>query len=145
MYVFHLTVLSRPEFRARAAPSAVRARPGPVSSLAGLGVHLTRLPFTNLCRPRQVTAATLEALVVARSDPPPEERWLLVSLVFCLGEWCMRLPIDVLTETDQQGKSLLLRVFKVGPPPADVPQTGVWGGAAPRTPQMRPARGVYLH
>ncbi|XP_043246445.1 ral GTPase-activating protein subunit alpha-1-like [Amphibalanus amphitrite] len=77
----------------------------------------------------EVTAATLEALVVARSDPPPDERWLLVSLVFCLGEWCMRLPIDVLTETDQQGKSLLLRVFKAltdcgasdGPPPAPPP------------------------
>ncbi|XP_037086533.1 ral GTPase-activating protein subunit alpha-1-like [Pollicipes pollicipes] len=60
----------------------------------------------------EVSAATLESLVQASAEPSPEERWLLVSLIFCLGEWCMKLPIDVLTEPDQQGKSLLLRVFK---------------------------------
>ena len=41
-----------------------------------------------------------------------EDRRLLLSLLGCLGEWCMRLPLLTLTQVQEDGRSLLHHVFE---------------------------------
>ena len=41
-----------------------------------------------------------------------EDRRLLLSLLGCLGEWCMRLPLLALTQVQEDGRSLLHHVFE---------------------------------
>jgi len=60
---------------------------------------LSRSVFTLLSSPRQEAPLTAE------------DKRLLLSLLYCLGEWCMQLPLDVLTHVQQDGRSLLQNVF----------------------------------
>lgn len=46
------------------------------------------------------------------NDISKEDRRLLLSLLSCLGEWCMKLPLEVLTQIQEDGKSLLNHVFE---------------------------------
>ena len=41
-----------------------------------------------------------------------EDRRLLLSLLSCLGEWCMKLPLSLLVQVQEDGKSLLNHVFE---------------------------------
>eukprot|EP00092_Neocalanus_flemingeri_P011414 GFUD01012300.1.p1 GENE.GFUD01012300.1~~GFUD01012300.1.p1 ORF type:complete len:1967 (-),score=283.48 GFUD01012300.1:286-6186(-) len=41
-----------------------------------------------------------------------EDRRLLLSLLGCLGEWCMKLPLMALTQVQEDGRSLLHHVFE---------------------------------
>lgn len=46
--------------------------------------------------------------------PVETEKRLLISLMLTLGEWCMRLPVESLTGSYEQGKSsLLTSIFEV--------------------------------
>ena len=50
--------------------------------------------------------------VVPPAIPTDDEKRLLLSLLFCLGEWAMRVPRDILTQTlDNEGRTLLHHVF----------------------------------
>jgi hypothetical protein len=40
-----------------------------------------------------------------------DEKRLLLSLLTCLGEWCMRMPSEILTQPTEDGRSLLHHVF----------------------------------
>jgi hypothetical protein len=40
-----------------------------------------------------------------------DEKRLLLSLLNCLGEWCMRMPQEVLAQPTEDGKSLLQQVL----------------------------------
>ena len=41
-----------------------------------------------------------------------EDRRLLLSLLACLGEWCMKLPLRALTQVQEDSRSLLHHVFE---------------------------------
>ena len=60
----------------------------------------------------EVLARTLITLT-PRGDASvsEEEKRLLLSLLFCLGEWCMRIPSYLLTQPQEDGRSLLYHVF----------------------------------
>lgn len=60
----------------------------------------------------EVLARTLTNLMPRQTtDLGDEERRLLISLLFCLGEWVMRVPQFMLTQQQEDGKSLLQHVF----------------------------------
>ena len=52
--------------------------------------------------PRPETSAQITA----------EDRRLLLSLLACLGEWCMKLPLRALTQVQEDSRSLLHHVFE---------------------------------
>lgn len=61
----------------------------------------------------QVLALTLANLMPQNNVTTSEQdKHLLTSLMFCLGEWCMKMPADCLL-TSCNGSCLLLTVFKV--------------------------------
>ena len=61
----------------------------------------------------QVLALTLAQLMPQSNVTTSEqEKHLLTSLMFCLGEWCMKMPADCLL-VSCNGSCLLLTVFKV--------------------------------
>ena len=60
----------------------------------------------------EVLARTLTSLMPQIThDLENDERRLLLSLLFCLGEWVMRLPKFMLTHPQEDGKPLLYHVF----------------------------------
>ena len=60
----------------------------------------------------EVLARTLTSLIPqVTHDLENDERRLLLSLLFCLGEWVMRLPKFMLTHPQEDGKPLLYHVF----------------------------------
>lgn len=62
----------------------------------------------------ELIATTLSSLLPClESSPSDDDKKLLLSLIFCLGEWCLHLPQKVLTQVNQNNNSLLLSVFKV--------------------------------
>ena len=48
----------------------------------------------------------------ADSQITAEDRRLLLSLLACLGEWCMKLPLRALTQVQEDSRSLLHHVFE---------------------------------
>jgi len=61
----------------------------------------------------QVLALTLAQLMPQNNVTTSEQdKHLLTSLMFCLGEWCMKMPADCLLASCN-GSCLLLTVFKV--------------------------------
>lgn len=61
----------------------------------------------------QVLALTLAHLMPQSNVTTSEQdKNLLTSLMFCLGEWCMKMPADCLLASCN-GSCLLLTVFKV--------------------------------
>ncbi len=53
------------------------------------------------------------------SPASDDEKRLLLSLILCLGEWVMRMPRHILTQPQEDGRSLLFHVFaalQVGEP-----------------------------
>lgn len=60
----------------------------------------------------EVLARTLISLTPrGEAGVSEDEKRLLLSLLFCLGEWCMRIPNFILTQPQEDGKSLLYHVF----------------------------------
>ncbi|PSN32061.1 Ral GTPase-activating protein subunit alpha-2, partial [Blattella germanica] len=61
----------------------------------------------------EILALTLSHLMPPSNMPTSErDKHLLTSLMFCLGEWCMRIPANCLLSSFN-GSCLLLTVFKV--------------------------------
>uniref|UniRef100_T1JGD1 Rap-GAP domain-containing protein n=1 Tax=Strigamia maritima TaxID=126957 RepID=T1JGD1_STRMM len=61
----------------------------------------------------QILANTLNNLLPSNDAlAAPEDKKLLISIMFCLGEWCMKIPKSYLLQEDGD-KCLLLIVFKV--------------------------------
>ena len=64
----------------------------------------------------EVLSRSLAALLPRPSLPAPpitaEDRRLLLSLLGCLGQWCMQLPLLALTQHQEDGRSLLHHVFE---------------------------------
>ncbi|XP_065332020.1 ral GTPase-activating protein subunit alpha-1 isoform X2 [Cloeon dipterum] len=61
----------------------------------------------------ETVVQTIHSLLVTDNTPMfDDEGRLLVSLLFCIGEWCMRLPVYLLTKSFA-GSCLLLNVFRV--------------------------------
>eukprot|EP00095_Tigriopus_kingsejongensis_P007384 maker-scaffold1916_size24942-snap-gene-0.4 protein:Tk07384 transcript:maker-scaffold1916_size24942-snap-gene-0.4-mRNA-1 annotation:"250 kda substrate of akt" len=61
----------------------------------------------------EVLAKTLISLTPrGEAGVNEDEKRLLLSLLFCLGEWCMRIPHFILTQPQEDGKSLLYHVFE---------------------------------
>ena len=91
----------------------------------------------------EVLARTLVALTpragaggssgAAASD---DERRLLLSLLFCLGEWSMRMPSYLLTQPQEDGRGLLHHVFSALQGAAGDP---VGGGLTPSPVGVPPA------
>ncbi|XP_076305803.1 ral GTPase-activating protein subunit alpha-1 isoform X2 [Tachypleus tridentatus] len=62
----------------------------------------------------EVIASTLSSLLPSSDASPPEEdKNLILSLIFCLAEWCMKLPLAYLLHTYNGEQSIFLTVFKV--------------------------------
>ena len=68
-----------------------------------------------LFRSVEVLSRSLSALLPkpeSSNDISKEDRRLLLSLLSCLGEWCMKLPLEALVTVQEDGKSLLNHVFE---------------------------------
>ena len=81
----------------------------------------------------EVLARTLVALTPrpgSSSSAPAsdDERRLLLSLLFCLGEWAMRMPSYLLTQPQEDGRGLLHHVFSALQGAAGDPAGGGGGG-----------------
>ncbi|XP_023240859.1 ral GTPase-activating protein subunit alpha-1-like isoform X3 [Centruroides sculpturatus] len=62
----------------------------------------------------EIIASTLASLLPClENSPSDDDKKLLLSLIFCLGEWCLHLPQNILTQLGKNNNSLLLSVFKV--------------------------------
>jgi len=63
--------------------------------------------------PKKVVEVLSRALtsLAPKTEAGEDEKRLLLSLMMCLGEWCSRLPPEVLTLPMEDGKSLLHQVF----------------------------------
>ena len=42
-----------------------------------------------------------------------DEKNLLVSMIYCVGEWCLKIPVLSLLETSESDKGCLNNVFQV--------------------------------
>ncbi|XP_013400060.1 ral GTPase-activating protein subunit alpha-1-like isoform X2 [Lingula anatina] len=78
----------------------------------------------------EVMASTLSSLLPASEHQhSEEEKRLLVSIMFCMLEWCMHMPLHTLLEKSDSGRSILYRVFRVL-------NVAVVGGVSMLTPKM---------
>ena len=63
----------------------------------------------------EVLSRSLSCLLPRPESESPmtaEDRRLLLSLLSCLGEWCMKLPLRALTQVQEDSRSLLHHVFE---------------------------------
>ncbi|KAK3092349.1 hypothetical protein FSP39_001673 [Pinctada imbricata] len=62
----------------------------------------------------EVVAGTIAIMIPQTgSSASEEERKLIVSMMFCMVEWCMRMPVCLLLETSDTDRSTLFKVFTV--------------------------------
>ncbi|XP_056021439.1 ral GTPase-activating protein subunit alpha-1-like isoform X5 [Ostrea edulis] len=62
----------------------------------------------------EVVTATVAVLIpLTGLDVSQEERKLIVGMLFCVVEWCMRMPISLLLETTDTDRSCVFKVFQV--------------------------------
>ncbi|XP_066281375.1 ral GTPase-activating protein subunit alpha-1-like isoform X2 [Branchiostoma lanceolatum] len=95
-----------------------------------LAQQVDRLAHLQNDLPKKITesiALTITSLLSSPETSTTEaDKKVVVSMLFCLLEWCMALPISVLLTTSAENKrSLILTVFKVL-------QTAVQGASSPR-------------
>ncbi|XP_078589673.1 ral GTPase-activating protein subunit alpha-1-like isoform X6 [Branchiostoma floridae x Branchiostoma japonicum] len=95
-----------------------------------LAQQVDRLAHLQNDLPKKITesiALTITSLLSSPETSTTEaDKKVVVSMLFCLLEWCMALPISVLLTTSAENKrSLILTVFKVL-------QTAVQGAGSPR-------------
>eukprot|EP00058_Branchiostoma_floridae_P024682 XP_002610172.1 hypothetical protein BRAFLDRAFT_121545 [Branchiostoma floridae] len=95
-----------------------------------LAQQVDRLAHLQSDLPKKITesiALTITSLLSSPETSTTEaDKKVVVSMLFCLLEWCMALPISVLLTTSAENKrSLILTVFKVL-------QTAVQGAGSPR-------------
>ncbi|CAN8000270.1 unnamed protein product [Ixodes hexagonus] len=77
---------------------------------AYLTVHMPQVPGIII----EVIAATLHSLLPASgSDVREENKKLVLSLLFCLADWCMNVALPVLTRAKPDGTSPLLSTLNV--------------------------------
>ncbi|XP_022332235.2 ral GTPase-activating protein subunit alpha-1-like isoform X3 [Crassostrea virginica] len=62
----------------------------------------------------EVVTATVSVLIpLTGMDVSQEERKLIVAMLFCVVEWCMKMPISLLLETSDTDRSCVFKVFQV--------------------------------
>ncbi|XP_033736327.1 ral GTPase-activating protein subunit alpha-1-like isoform X2 [Pecten maximus] len=62
----------------------------------------------------EVIAATVSTLIpLSRGTNSEEEKKLIMSMMFCMAEWCLRMPIHLLLETTDTDKGCVYKVFEV--------------------------------
>uniref|UniRef100_A0A8W8IDE3 Rap-GAP domain-containing protein n=1 Tax=Magallana gigas TaxID=29159 RepID=A0A8W8IDE3_MAGGI len=62
----------------------------------------------------EVVTATVSVLIpLTGIEVSQEERKLIVAMLFCVVEWCMKMPISLLLETTDTDKSCVFKVFQV--------------------------------
>ncbi|ELU01115.1 hypothetical protein CAPTEDRAFT_167900, partial [Capitella teleta] len=86
--------------------------------LALLGDHVNNLLNKHPDLPRriieEIAATILTLLPSTEYSDSEEDKKLLVSLMNCLLEWCMKVPLEMLLEVPAAGqKTLLFKVFRV--------------------------------
>ena len=58
-------------------------------------------------------AGAITSLLPTTETGSDEDKRLLISIMFCMLEWCIRLPVDLLLEADKPKNSLIYKAFKV--------------------------------
>lgn len=69
-----------------------------------------------------------------------DEKRLLLSIMACLGEWCMRIPHHILTQPQEDGRSLLFHVFGALQAGCEPPGTSTPSPVAPDSITRREGR-----
>ncbi|GFR74888.1 Ral GTPase-activating protein subunit alpha-1 [Elysia marginata] len=80
--------------------------------------HVDRLLDYHPQMPKKITeaiASTISALIPSHgaSSNSDEEKRLIVSMMFCMVEWCLKMPMPLLMETTDTDKSCIYKVFRV--------------------------------
>ncbi|XP_076442581.1 ral GTPase-activating protein subunit alpha-1-like isoform X3 [Babylonia areolata] len=79
--------------------------------------HIDRLLDYHPHMPKKITeaiATTISSLIQSHeSSKSDEEKRLIVLMMFCMVEWCLRMPLPLLIETSDTEKSCLHKVFRV--------------------------------
>ncbi|RUS74693.1 hypothetical protein EGW08_017551 [Elysia chlorotica] len=68
--------------------------------------------------PKKITeaiASTISTLIPSHgaSSNSDEEKRLIVAMMFCMVEWCLKMPMPLLMETTDTDKSCIYKVFRV--------------------------------
>ncbi|KAK7504780.1 hypothetical protein BaRGS_00003808 [Batillaria attramentaria] len=62
----------------------------------------------------EAIATTISSLIQSHeSSKSDEEKRLIVLMMFCMVEWCLRMPVPLLMETSDSERSCLHKVFRV--------------------------------
>ncbi|GFO04867.1 ral GTPase-activating protein subunit alpha-1, partial [Plakobranchus ocellatus] len=80
--------------------------------------HVDRLLDYHPQMPKKITeaiASTISALIPSHGacSNSDEEKRLIVSMMFCMVEWCLKMPMPLLMETTETDKSCIYKVFRV--------------------------------
>ncbi|XP_070180609.1 ral GTPase-activating protein subunit alpha-1-like isoform X3 [Littorina saxatilis] len=79
--------------------------------------HVDRLLDYHPHLPKKITeaiATTISSVIQSHdSTKSDEEKRLIVSMMFCMTEWCMRMPLPLLMETSDSERSCMYKVFRV--------------------------------
>ncbi|KAL8608299.1 hypothetical protein ACOMHN_042166 [Nucella lapillus] len=79
--------------------------------------HIDRLLDYHPHMPKKIAeaiATTISSLIQSHeSSKSDEEKRLIVLMMFCMVEWCLRMPLPLLMETSDTEKSCLHKVFRV--------------------------------
>ncbi|KAK3764075.1 hypothetical protein RRG08_046540 [Elysia crispata] len=80
--------------------------------------HVDRLLDYHPQMPKKITeaiASTISTLIPSHgaSSNSDEEKRLIVSMMFCMVEWCLKMPMPLLMETTDTDKSCIYKVFRV--------------------------------
>ncbi|CAH1791020.1 unnamed protein product [Owenia fusiformis] len=61
----------------------------------------------------EVTASTISSLLPGLEHSHEDDKTLMVSMIFCLLEWTMRVPIEMLLGLTESNTTLIYKVFRV--------------------------------
>ncbi|XP_035826426.1 ral GTPase-activating protein subunit alpha-1 [Aplysia californica] len=79
--------------------------------------HVDKLLDYHPQMPKKITeavASTISALIPSHgASNSDEEKRLIVSMMFCMVEWCLKMPMPLLMETTDTDKSCIYKVFRV--------------------------------
>ncbi|XP_059157319.1 ral GTPase-activating protein subunit alpha-1-like isoform X3 [Physella acuta] len=80
--------------------------------------HVDKLLDYHPHMPKKITeaiASTVSSLIPSHGANinSDEEKRLIVSMMFCMVEWCLKMPVALLMETTESDKSCIYKVFRV--------------------------------
>ncbi|KAL5008782.1 hypothetical protein ScPMuIL_014363 [Solemya velum] len=82
-----------------------------------LGNHIDKLLKYYPALPRriiEVTSSTISTLIPSgEMSNSEDEKELIQSMMFCIAEWCMRIPMHLLLETSDADTSCIQKVFEM--------------------------------